>query len=211
MRTAIISIVIGLIAAMTIIAVVLIGGANTREQTLENDMSDALKNVLVEVLSGEIDDEEEMKGAIIGNIVETIGDENSSLNVKILELDIEKGLACVQVTKTYEPSANDQSGNKESTVSCTRCVIVNRTNEEASETLYTVDFYASPKSVNSTIKYQSVTVEEGTCIPTSLLSGVADFAGVESVSWKCSDGNVYTTEELSELEVDKNLTFTLVQ
>lgn len=155
MKTAIIGTICAALAVLTIVIVLTISGGGTRQTNLENDLSDALetsvKEILVEAKSnGTIHTEEEMKAALVENIMAGVNDNSISTKVNLIDLDMNKGLVSVEVVKEYK-----QVNGNTSTVSATKTVIVDQPNTARTYQDYTVKYY-----IDDWV-YASYTIREG--------------------------------------------------
>lgn len=121
MKTAIISCVLVLLLIISSLIIFTVYGQNTRQNELEDSLSTAVEQTLENLKikkAYSIDNKEEFIADFLENLIVSI-ESDSALEIKILNVDIEKGLFDVYVTETF----NQPNGSTKS-ISCRKTAIL---------------------------------------------------------------------------------------
>lgn len=199
MRTAIISCVLVLVLIITSLILFTVYNQNTRQNELEDSLDIAIEQTLENLKTRQIysiENEKEFTADFVQNLIVYM-ESDSDLTIKILNLDIEKGLFDVEVTETYK-----QPNGSIKNITCRKTVILE---EYINVPLkkYKVEFMTLEEDVNEFVEYKTFELTEGSYIIVPSVSpkkGGYTFKGWSYT--KPDESNGHSPELISEEDVD---------
>lgn len=167
-----VSIMLGGIMLMIVMA--LQGRAN-RSMEINSNLSSVVEETVENMIGNSkytISNYDEFIADLTSELSKKI-DTNSSIMIKVLNVDMEKGFLSVRVVEEY----SHPNGNK-GTVQCERTVIFNKVYEAEQET-YTVEFFLKKEDVDGGRPYKVYEVCSGevVAVPAEPKSSAAVFSG----------------------------------
>lgn len=145
MKNVVIGLILTFILIITIYSISGTQAKRDRKEEAENILSHSIESAIKECGINDLNNvsEEEVKAKVVYIMLSEINSD-SDLDIKILNIDAEKGLLNVQATETFKAS-----NGKKMTVSATKCAIIEnyRTNEMGE--LYTINFIKNGKMEKS--------------------------------------------------------------
>ncbi len=181
------------IGALTLGIIVSAMGREARNVELQSNLSNAVEESLANAMEEKnytIADQNEFLADVTENITEAL-DTNSTVDVKVMKVDLNKGLLSLRVVESFN-YVNGKTGS----VKCDRTVVFDKGGQD-DEDKYDVYYYIS---ADDDRPYKRYTLLKGDTI---LIPKEPSRAGYTFEGWKDADGNA----PLSDQTVESGLTY----
>ena len=181
------------IGALTLGILVSALGRESRNVELQSNLSNAVEESLANAMEEKnytVTDQNEFLADVAENIAEML-DTNSTVDVKVMKSDLNKGLLSIRVTQSFG-YVNGRTG----TVSCDRTVLFDKKPQEDDEKI-DIYYYIS---ADDDRPYKRYTLLKGDTIQ---IPKAPSRAGYTFEGWKDADGN----EPFSDATVDAEKTY----
>ena len=181
------------IGALTLGIIVSAMGREARNVELQSNLSNAVEESLANAMEEKnytIADQNEFLADVTENITEVL-DTNSTVDVKVMKVDLNKGLLSLRVVESFN-YVNGKTGS----VKCDRTVVFDKRGQDADDK-YDVYYYIS---ADDDRPYKRYTLLKGDTI---LIPKEPSRAGYTFEGWKDADGNA----PLSDQTVESGLTY----
>ncbi len=181
------------IGALTLGIIVSAMGREARNVELQSNLSNAVEESLANAMEEKnytIADQNEFLADVTENITEAL-DTNSTVDVKVMKVDLNKGLLSLRVVESFN-YVNGKTGS----VKCDRTVVFDKRGQD-DEDKYDVYYYIS---ADDDRPYKRYTLLKGDTI---LIPKEPSRAGYTFEGWKDADGNA----PLSDQTVESGLTY----
>ena len=181
------------IGALTLGIIVSAMGREARNVELQSNLSNAVEESLANAMEEKnytIADQNEFLADVTENITEAL-DTNSTVDVKVMKVDLNKGLLSLRVVESFN-YVNGKTGS----VKCDRTVVFDKRGQD-DEDKYDVYYYIS---ADDDRPYKRYTLLKGDTI---LIPKEPSRAGYTFEGWKDADGNA----PVSDQTVESGLTY----
>ena len=181
------------IGALTLGIIVSAMGREARNVELQSNLSNAVEESLANAMEEKnytIADQNEFLADVAENITEVL-DTNSTVDVKVMKVDLNKGLLSMRVVESFN-YVNGKTGS----VKCDRTVVFDKRGQD-DEDKYDVYYYIS---ADDDRPYKRYTLLKGDTI---LIPKEPSRAGYTFEGWKDADGNA----PVSDQTVESGLTY----
>ena len=181
------------IGALTLGIIISAMGREARNVELQSNLSNAVEESLANVMEEKnytIADQNEFLADVTENITEVL-DTNSTVDVKVMKVDLNKGLLSLRVVESFN-YVNGKTGS----VKCDRTVVFDKRGQD-DEDKYDVYYYIS---ADDDRPYKRYTLLKGDTI---LIPKEPSRAGYTFEGWKDADGNA----PVSDQTVESGLTY----
>ena len=181
------------IGALTLGIIVSAMGREARNVELQSNLSNAVEESLANAMEEKnytIADQNEFLADVTENITEAL-DTNSTVDVKVMRVDLNKGLLSLRVVESFN-YVNGKTGS----VKCDRTVVFDKRGQD-DEDKYDVYYYIS---ADDDRPYKRYTLLKGYTI---LIPKEPSRAGYTFEGWKDADGNA----PVSDQTVESGLTY----
>lgn len=182
-----------IIGALTLGIIVSAMGREARNVELQSNLSNAVEESLANAMEEKnytIADQNEFLADVTENITEVL-DTNSTVDVKVMKVDLNKGLLSLRVVESFN-YVNGKTGS----VKCDRTVVFDKRGQD-DEDKYDVYYYIS---ADDDRPYKRYTLLKGDTI---LIPKEPSRAGYTFEGWKDADGNA----PVSDQTVESGLTY----
>lgn len=179
------------IGALTLGIIVSLMGREARNVELQSNLSNAVEESLANAMEEKnytIADQNEFLADVTENITEVL-DTNSTVDVKVMKADLNKGLLSLRVVESFN-YVNGKTGS----VKCDRTVVFDKRGQDA-EDKYDVYYYIS---ADDDRPYKRYTLLKGDTI---LVPKEPSRAGYTFEGWKDADGNAPLSDQIVESEL----------
>lgn len=179
------------IGALTLGIIVSSMGREVRNVELQSNLSNAVEESLANAMEEKnytIADQNEFLADVTENITEVL-DTNSTVDVKVMKADLNKGLLSLRVVESFN-YVNGKTGS----VKCDRTVVFDKREQDA-EDKYDVYYYIS---ADDDRPYKRYTLLKGETI---LVPKEPSRAGYTFEGWKDADGNALLSDQIVESEL----------
>lgn len=177
-----------IIGALTLGIIVSAMGREARNVELQSNLSNAVEESLANAMEKKnytIADQNEFLADVTENITEVL-DTNSTVDVKVMKVDLNKGLLSLRVVESFN-YVNGKTGS----VKCDRTVVFDKRGQD-DEDKYDVYYYIS---VDDDRPYKRYTLLKGDTI---LIPKEPSRAGYTFEGWKDADGNAPLSDQTVE-------------
>lgn len=180
-----------IIGALTLGIIVSAMGREARNVELQSNLSNAVEESLANAMEEKnytIADQNEFLADVTENITEVL-DTNSTVDVKVMKVDLNKGLLSLRVVESFN-YVNGKTGS----VKCDRTVVFDKRGQD-DEDKYDVYYYIS---ADDDRPYKRYTLLKGDTI---LIPKEPSRAGYTFEGWKDADGNAPVSDQTVESEL----------
>ena len=177
-----------IIGALTLGIIVSAMGREARNVELQSNLSNAVEESLANAMEKKnytIADQNEFLADVTENITEVL-DTNSTVDVKVMKVDLNKGLLSLRVVESFN-YVNGKTGS----VKCDRTVVFDKRGQD-DEDKYDVYYYIS---ADDDRPYKRYTLLKGDTI---LIPKEPSRAGYTFEGWKDADGNAPLSDQTVE-------------